>query len=598
VVQIAPVQSGQPVKVSFAKFVSNSNSLYRAANGLVSLVSSNPQTDVFLPGDYFAGIDTVPPLITLVSQTPKAGDSTTVKFSIKDNVTAPLCEIQSEGVTGGKLSRHPDSTGTLTANFKNSGIAPKSLWFHAKASDGYNATELPKDPQGKYVLSQVLTNMSMPSVLNLGRQTYPWDLAGIPVSAKVPITWGQIRKDNPDVDLYAMILKDSLDYLPLEEDSLIRPGMSFWLRSNKILSGLSLSKLRTAESEADGSYRITLHHGWNQLSNPALVKLYWPFSRKDPKYGQYTIKGLHEFVPGILDYAETDTLSPWKGYFAYSYLDQDTILSLYPDSARHGTGKVSAFSDFASGQAGFASAKENEGYHIALDFGKPTPLVLGADVRAEDAFAREDELQLPAWKPDFSAWSQRGRHRLATDMLRFAPQNVSRWDVVVSDSSLAHGHAAGSGGMRVLEGRLPAGYEAWAVSKTRGMKFRLEEGATLSLSGSSGDTLIIFAGPLAKLSLVPELSKAVVAVNEFAFTLKRDEMGKYFLNLSLPWNCRVDMSLVSLSGRILFESHPGNLAQGVYRLPLGISGNPQLAILRVLLRGENLDRQITQKVLW
>lgn len=594
VVRIAPAQPGQPVKVSFAKPANQANSLYRVAGGVVSLVTAGTQTDVTLAGDYFAGIDTLPPTISLVSQTVKAGDSTSIRILIKDNVTAPLCEIQSEGLAGGKLSRHPDSAGTIIAVFKNSGTAPKSLWFHAKATDAYNAAHLPKDPVGKYFLTQAFTNMSTPSVLNLGRQTYPWDMAGIPINAKSPITWGQVRKDNPDADLYAMVLKDSAGYLPLGDDSLIRPGMSFWLGSGKILSGLSLSKLRTGESESDGSYRITMHHGWNQISDPALEKLYWPFSRKDPKYGQYTIKGLHEFVPGILDYADTDSLLPWKGYFAYSYGDQDTVLSLYPDSARHALGKASAFSDpFSSGV--------KDGFEISLDFGKPIPLILGADIRAEDGFASEDELQLPAWKPDFSVWSQRGHRKLATDMLRFAPQAVLRWEVVVRDSSVAHGHLPGTDAIRVLAGRLPAGYEAWAVSKARGLKFKLEEGASLALAGQTGDTMTVFAGPLNKLALVPELSKAVVAVEKFAFDLKTDGSGSLSVNLSLPWDCRVDMSLVSVSGRVLSESHPGTLAQGIYRLPFarkGTRGNPQLGILRVVLHGDKIDRQITQKVLW
>ena len=235
---------------------------------------------------------------------------------------------------------------------------------------------------------------------------------------------------------------------------------------------------------------------------------------------------------------------------------------------------------------------------IALDFGRPIPLTLGADVQADDGFAREDELQLPAWKPNFSAWSQRGRRHLTTDMLRFAPQSVLRWELIVTDSTRANDLSQHPGTMRVLEGTLPTGYQAWAVSHTRGMKFRLEEGANLPMAGGINDTLSILVGPLAKLAALQELSKASLTVEDLALRLETDATGRQILTLALPWNCEVEISLWSISGSKLTSVHPGELGQGIYRFPLVAGKNSQVRLLSLKLHGNNVNRQITQKVMW
>jgi multiple sugar transport system permease protein len=71
------------------------------------------------------------------------------------------------------------------------------------------------------------------------------------------------------------------------------------------------------------------------------------------------------------------------------------------------------------------------------------------------------------------------------------------WNVVLEDSGRAGAQSPASGNIRVREGALPAGYQAWAVSTARGLKFRLQPGLEMPWSGLSRDTLSIYAGTAA-----------------------------------------------------------------------------------------------------
>ncbi len=589
-IQLQSIPAGQTMNVSFTKPAAQSQSLYRIVNGIVEFVSANAQVKIVEGGEYFVGTDTLPPVITLLSQNARIGDSTSIRLLVRDNVANQDCEITSPGLPGNKLLQKPDGEGVLTAAFKNPGSEPKSLWFRAQITDYYNTTRFPKDPLGKYFLAQSWNNLVSPGLFTLGKKEYPWDMAGLPINAKAPITWGQLKNDNLESDLFAMVLKDSSGYIQLADDSLIRPGMSFWLGSLKPVASLAFSNFKAGESDSNGGYRLTLHHGWNQISDPALEKLYWPISRTGSNFSKSEIRGLSEFVPSIMDYAPTDSLEPWKGYFVYFYGRKDTVLALYTIPGKTPAAK-------GSGANALNETQVEQGVEISLDFGRPIPLILGASSQGQDDFSTEDEPHLPAWRPTFSAWSLRDKRQLSVDIQHFTPQVLLHWNVVVTHSSSSSTLDQAVAIMRIATAKLPAGYQAWAISRTTGIKYRLEQDGTLPLLELQTDTLSIYAGPLDKLAESSEFSNAHSSVEHFSIQLETGSHGQLFMNLALPWKSQVSIHIWSITGQLEVEMPSREFEEGFYKLPLSVLKSGHLSVLQVDLRGKNIRRTFSQKIM-
>ncbi|MDQ3000152.1 MAG: chitobiase/beta-hexosaminidase C-terminal domain-containing protein [Fibrobacterota bacterium] len=580
------IQPGDAVKVTFTKPAGQLVSLYRAVNGRVEFISSDNPTDLLSEGVYFVGVDTLEPVITMLTQTPKPGDSTVIRLSIKDNVMNPSCVIESPGLPGKTLTRKPDANGEVTVGLKVIMTDFQGLWFKASSSDFYNTGRLPRDPDEKLYLSQIWARLNTPSVLSLGNRGEPWDMAGFPVSAASPVSWSQFRNDNDGANLRAMVWSDPLqDYMHIEDSDSIKPGMAFWLSSPSTLTSVALTQFRAAESETDGSYRMTLHPGWNQVTSPSLEKVYWPTTLKTTKNPQVLVKAPYQYLPAIKDYVQVDVLDPWKGYFVYFFGTRDTVITLFTNAAKRPAAKSSAESD------GLLSLR------IVLDYGRPMPLSLGAHPQAQEGIGSEDEPDLPAWQRNLSVWSQRGKRRLISDVVRFAPGVVLHWKVVLADSTQAQSRTEGPFRIKFLEGKMPAGYQAWAVSSARRMKFRLEAGQELPMSGLPRDTLSIYAGPLDKLSGISELVRAPSSIEHFSFDLEKGLAGNV-LRLALPWIAKVEVSVWSASGTRLLEAKPGRLAPGNYRLPLRNSGNSAIGLLRIRLLNENGPTEYARPILW
>src|SRR5690606_28973861 len=362
-------------------------------------ITADNVADLSVPGIYFVSIDIMPPALTLVSQAAKTGDSTLITLSIKDNVANPSCDIRSPGLPEGRLIRIPDARGNVTVGLKNPATEVKGLWFRAAAKDFYNTSRLPEDPAGKFYLAQDWSQLKIPPVLNLGREEYPWDLGGFPVGSASPGTWGQVRKANPDAGLQALVWSDAQeDYVPLQDSSAMAPGMGFWIASSSRRSSLTLSPFRSGESRADGSNLLVIRHGWNQVTSPSLDKMYWPVSRTDPGFSQSPLKGLHAFVPERIDYAESDSLEPWKGYFVYYYGMRDTVIALLSEPVKRPAAKASGSQ--ALGHAG-------GGVRISRDFRRLARLRLYPRAQAEDGIAGGGDADRPAWTSSFPVWSRR-----------------------------------------------------------------------------------------------------------------------------------------------------------------------------------------------
>lgn len=596
-VLIKPTDPAQAINVSYSRPEALAVSLYRFADGKVEYLSSDSHYKLTAAGEYFVGTDTLPPILAFLSGDARMDDTTVLKLSVTDNISNPTCKIQSPGLAGGETARKPGADGTVTVHLASAAKDLKGLWYRASAGDFYNTGRLPADPAGKAYLSQYWNALNTPAVLVLGKPDAPWDMAGFPSSASAPLLWGKVRQDNPDADLNAMVWNDGdkISHV-LEDTSVIKPGMAIWMRSGGLRSSVALSGFRTGETGSDGLCRITLHPGWNQVANPLPDKVYWPITTAISKTGPGYLKAPWRWVVKKRDYDQVDSLEPWVGYFAYYHGSSDTVITLGTDASKR-LAKASA-----SG-SGPESADPARSVSLLLDFGKLEPLFLGARSWAQDDAGAEDEPDLPAFQRSFNAWSQRGKRRLVTDLVKFS-DGVMHWSVVLDDPGRAgangrpaSGETDAAGNIKITEGSIPNGFQVWAVSKARGMKFKLEPGLELPWSGLAEDTLSIYAGPLAKLSGIAELSSAVASVETFAFALERGSHG-LTLRVSLPKNAVMEADVWSVSGRLLARSRPGRLNPGIYRLPMADGSGSQTGFLRIRLLGENGVQSFSRKIIW
>ena len=568
-------------KVDFMKPADQTHAVYRiGAGGRPEFVGNGTAVEILKAGTYFAAVDTQAPVILLVDQSPKAGEATTFKLQVIDNVAFTACDVKGSGLGDAKLSRHADIDGFLSFSLKNAANEVKNLWFQAQAYDAFNTTRFPAGAAEKYYLEQVWSKLTTPAAWIMGGGAEkPWDLAGFPVGASSSLSWGQIRVDNPDPALTTITFRDG-GYVTLKDADMIEPGMAFWLGSQNSRSTLSLSKFRSSRSDADGRFRVTVHPGWNLVTNPTLERMYWPAARSDAdKYRQSLLRGLWCYPNDLKDYLPSDSLDPWNGYWVYYYGDKDTSVALL--TARAPAPKVAAGSEAGK-------------VEILIDFGRPFPIRLGARSYAKDGVGVEDEPQLPAWNRTRQAWTVRDRSRLMTDVLHFEPDQVMRWKLVLEGAP-----AEGQDSMvTVAESHLPDGFEAWAWSPRRNLKVRLDLNAGYSLPGIGPDTLVILAGPAAKMAILPELARAVESVTDFASGPRSGRQGQD-LFLALPSDALVKADLWSLSGRHLARIHMGRLGSGQHRLALPHStGTRGIALIRLQVRGQGWSADRVHKIAW
>lgn len=577
---LQPAQPGAAFQVTFAKPADSPVALYRVVNGKIEFVTSENRMELTQPGDYFLGVDMVPPVITLIKQVPAPGDSTTVRLQVTDNVAYPACEITSAGIPGGKTTRVPDAEGIINVNLKAAAGNPKGLWMRASAQDRFNTGTLPTDPAAKLYLAQVWSKLTTPSVLVIGQGTDLWDMAGFPVSGSAPLKWSQIRAANPGIQACAWM--DDKGYYYLEDTAEVGPGRAIWVGSRSAVSGLSVGQFRAGESEPDGTWRIRIHPGWNQVTSPSLDKVYWPITvAKSKQVGGSFLKAPYKYTRNENDpWLQVDSLEPWVGYFVLYYGTRDTVITIYSDLAKRPVSKVSA----EDGHTGSLD--------LSIDPGLGMPLRLGARTWATDGFGIEDEPNLPALRPAFSAWALRGRRNLMTDVVRFTPGEVMHWNVVLDPGAMSAVPALSG----KISGTLPQGYEAWAVSRLRGLKFRLDPGQPLP-APESLDTLSVYAGPAEKLSAVGELARASAHVERFDFSVEKGRDASW-LRLELPWAAQVDASIWSLDGRRLASINPGSLNSGLYRLRLDRGADAQPALLRLRVRSADGLKEHSRRVIW
>ncbi|MEO6095039.1 MAG: chitobiase/beta-hexosaminidase C-terminal domain-containing protein [Fibrobacteria bacterium] len=536
-------------------------------------ISSDDTIEISSPGTYFLAMDTSAPIISFSGETFTLEDSTRLVVSIKDNVSNLLLDMErSDKASAGFRGKEINGMPLLNVALQNPKGSLLPLTVRLKVDDHTNTASFPDDGS-HYALAQRFTgSIRTPAAFHIGSSTDdPWDLVAIPLSLNPALTLAQLRKNNTAPSLEAATLDPKTGlYRNLAANEPMPAGASIWLGAATSIPSLVFPALQTASRQGAAAYTLTLHHGWNQVANPCLTRMYWPVTRVFPvAYESSPLKGLHIFNPTTGAYDHAETLEPWRGYFAWYEGQGDTLVTLSPAPVA-APATIAALGKAAkSNSAGNTAA--SAGFRFQLRLAGAAGVSLGATPRAQNGMGLEDEPQPAGRRVDAAhLYSARAGMRLETDLVKWSPGALSGWTLVMGlpkgnprDTSAANGLRSGAGeGARIEGVELPEGYSAWAVSRKRGLRFPIAQGATLPMHAGFTDTLEVIAGPA--FAVEARLASIPVSVGAFSLDLEAAP-GSFALRLHLPGASRLRLQVWSLAGRGI-ESGSLDLPEGVYRL--------------------------------
>ncbi len=572
-----PDGAGGFPKVSLNCPAGEPRALFQAAGAeAVRWVSAADTSSIDAPGAYFLAVDTAAPVLRFAGETFTGEDSTRLVVTIEDNVQNLALDLdRSDDPSAGFTNREVSPNLVMAVNAKNPKGDPKPLTLKLRVHDHTRSAAFPPDGSAYQLAQKFAEGTRSPAAFRIGADAQaPWDMISVPLPTEKPITMSQLRKNNDRSSLQGFALDSSTGkYRLLASEEPIPPGRSVWLAAPASLTSLAFPALQTASLRGKASARLTLHPGWNQVANPGLAPLWWPVSRSMGESYRYSLlKGLRFWDAVAGEYGHAESLEPWRGYLAYYYGGRDTVVTLLEEPPvvlpkRAAAGMKAAAAGNGEGALGIA---------VRFSWSDGSELTLGAAAGAGDGFGIEDEARPPSpGTGGTRLFSDRAGARLETDIVGWRPGAICAWKVVAGLDPSA-GDA-----LTALSESLPPGYSAWAVSRSRDMRFPLSAAATeTALPWHPGytDTLEVLAGPAAELE--SRLGRIPLRPGPFfARTLPRP--GGYSLSLNLPSAGRLRLTLFSLDGRSV-EDRILELPAGRYRLEGAGHRAPGLYALRIL----------------
>lgn len=576
-------------KLTFTRPTSDKRGLYNIdLSGNIYFISGADTATLQKPGTYFMGIDVAPPAITYRGQEFTENGATQVTFQINDNVSNLSYDLKRSDDPTLNLGQQSFFAGQdVKFALKHPSGTLKPLYMQLIVSDYHTASFFPPETGTQFPLSQKLVAVKSPPLWYIGSNAeYPFDFLSIPLSLKAPLTLKDLRTANsaPELEGVAWI-PDPIDpekgkYLPIPETEIFLPGQAYWVGSRTRINTLSLASAETVPTDK-GTFSVRLKTGWNQIANPHLDELYWPYSRKlVDAYKGFTIKGLWEYDAVNATFKEAESLKPWRGYYVYNYQGETSVALLPRPNTAWASKKI--------GGAGRTS--------LSMGWGGSSSLRLGADFISSDGLGLEDEFSLPRHKGELSIRALRNGSSLNSDWVRLNPEGIQEWKVAMEGS----GDSLPS--LRILAQELPDGHETWAVSLSRSMKFRLEQDKDIPASGLAKDTLLIYSGhkdQLARLGLLQRMSTVAPSLDLNVFARN----GGFNARIFLPSKARILATVWSLQGSRLGELALGPLSGGEYGFAFETDFRnrparlaPGMYFLSLEVRGPGLQKRLARKL--
>ncbi len=571
--------------LSFSRAQSDNRSLYTVdGNGKVYYLSGADTATLPKSGNYFMGIDVSPPVITYQEEFIDATDSTNVRFSISDNVTNLIFDLKrNDDSTQNRSRQKINSPAMISVKLQRKPESLKPLNLRISVSDYVNTSFCPSDPNSFLSLSQIIVGLAGPAAWGINQNpAYPYDLISLPLDLDPPLTLEDLARTQSGVTLTGMVWSDAdKKYASMSPSTALVPGQSYWVASHARFSGLTLPRAKT-KPHGPKQFAVQLKHGWNQIANPSLDSLYWKVSHANAEaYRNSPVKGLWGYSTRDTGYVASDFLEPWKGYFVYNNYNDTTIYLSSQPPPETGLKKTGGS---AAGEILFS-----------LGSGTRSQINLGAAASASDAVGMEDEAALPSPSDRPNIMAIRDGHALGSDWIHFRFDEVLRWKVAMGGT--------GESNIALTRSEIPAGYEIWAVSKLRSMKYNLSANEPIPTSGLPQDTLLIYSGPssqLAKIGDLQDLSSVAPGLDCKIAT----RVHGFSLRVSLPSRASVQATLYSLGGRNLGTAKFGPLAAGTYHFDYeaDFAGtrarlSPGVYFLLVQVHGAGVNAQLARKFL-
>lgn len=543
-----------------------------APDSTVRFLTSSDTALISVAGVYFLAVDTLAPIITYSGESFTAGDTTRLAVSIKDNVANLTLDLERSDYPAGNFQgREIASPLYLSVSLKNSSGSLAPLTLRLKADDHSLKSVFPANGSAFAVAQKSSIPVASPALFSIGKRAEePWDFIAVPLALNPPLTLSQLRKNNSAPGLEGAAYNTAAGkYRSLSENEPLPVGAAIWLAASSGLDALVFPTLQTVPRREE-SYKLTLHHGWNQVANPSLNLLYWPVTRTIPEVYQLSpLKGLHAYDAKAGRLVHAEALESWRGYYAYYFGSRDTTIELLyqPPSPPAQAPPRNTGALAKGGAAAERGSASLAGFSFRLNLGSGLSVNLGTSIAAGDGIGAEDEPGPPARdNAGPLLYSARGPFRLESDYIHFTPGSTLAWTIVAGlpvragDANTGDSSAFRSA---VPEGlALPQGHRAWAVSRRRGIRFPLDRGEGIPLHPGFTDTLEVMVGPAGELDAA--LASVPEAVDAFSAKVSA-AAGGFALRLSLPAAARLRWTLRNLNG-FAVESGALDLPEGIFHV--------------------------------
>lgn len=555
--------------------------LYQYDSGTITWVApKDGQWVLSDPGFYFTGRDTLPPIVRYLGAK-GIGSSTRASFIIKDNVSNWLSQLRlwhgETELPGVFLSSKTDTVSFLIP-FGAAALAAQEI--RLEASDHFRTLGFPPGKR-RLTLSRDLDVLTSPIVLKGGTA---WTLAGSPLS-QPSATMSQLSLQSGVTGIKGAVWRTDVGaYRILADRDSLPSGTGYWLASLPGASHVVFPPSRTIASDSDGLFPIRLAHGWNMVTSPSLRALPWSYSPADgDAYLRSPIKRLQGFTGS--GYSESDSLHPWQGYFVYCH-SQDTVIRVGTDPIHPVEKRAAAKTMQGQAKNGFQTLGRLD---IGLDFGSGETLRLGASAFAASGLGIEDEFRPPAVGKWDGAYLDRDGAALLWDVVAWKESAPLTWKVV--------SHSTAGSNFKVFSATFPPGYQAWMVSASRRMKYRLLPGGAIPVVGD--DTLDIIAGPSEVLAGITELNLAREYIPGFAVRLIASPTGSV-LSLDLPSTAHVQIRVLSIDGKAR-PGLTGRFEAGYHVWGWATFAGPRVpggSFIEIKAQGENWSARRTLAILF
>ncbi|MBF0431259.1 MAG: DUF2341 domain-containing protein [Fibrobacteria bacterium] len=265
-------------------------------------------------GIFVPGVDTLRPSIELLSSvdTKSEGEAITLSYSASDNISNPVVYLRTQlgGAAGSIQTRLPYIKGTAQdVVIPLQMVTVRGLWYSVEIRDG--AQLVSSDTVNVRVA--LGDRVAFRDTLDEGTYHFisvPMEVQKNKVYDLFSGAWGSADPERWRLYYY------SREFREFNDDNLIQPGRSYFLRTKGFDAILKLHAGSGVSLSVSTSYRIPAVSGWNMISNPFMYNL--PLSSVRYPNG-VAIQHIYAYLDGQWIHNEhIPYLEPWKGYLVWN----------------------------------------------------------------------------------------------------------------------------------------------------------------------------------------------------------------------------------------------------------------------------------------